>query len=365
MSGPHLDGLGTATPPVSIDQDAAARVAVVYGALSAAQERIHRVLYRRSGVRSRAGVALRLVDGTPDAYGLFPPPLGAGDRGPGTRRRLEVYEEQAPPMAAAAARRALTDAGIGAEEVDHLVVVTCTGFMAPGLDVSLVRELGLRGDIARTQIGFMGCHGAFVGLRQAAALTSAQPGSTALVVAVELCSLHFQYGWDPARVVANALFADGAAAAVVRGPEAGDDRETLVLEAHGSWLAEASADAMTWRIGDHGFEMTLSAAVPELIRQGLRGQIEPWLATRGLGLEDVATWAVHPGGPRILTAVSRALELSDGALRVSRDVLADHGNMSSPTILFILERLRLAGAPRPWVGLAFGPGLTTEAALLR
>lgn len=365
MSVPYLAGLGTAVPPLAIGQDAASRLAAAYGAEGAGKERIHRVLYRRSGVRSRASVALRLQDGTPDPGWLFRQPREMEDRGPGTRRRLKIYEREAPALAAQAAGRALSDAGVGPREVDQLVVVTCTGFMAPGLDVMLVRGLGLRRDVGRTQVGFMGCHGAFVGLRQAAALTSARPATTALVVAVELCSLHFQYGWDPAQVVANALFADGAAAAVVRGPEASGGEGELALEAQASWLDEASEDAMTWRIGDHGFRMTLSAAVPERIQRGLRSQIEPWLETHGLSLRDVATWAVHPGGPRILTAVTRALDLPDDALAVSRGVLADHGNMSSPTILFVLERLLWARAPRPWVALAFGPGLTTEAALLR
>ncbi len=364
MSRPYLAGLGTGVPPLAIGQEDAARIAAAYGPKGPGQERVQRVLYRRTGVQNRASVALGLEDGTPGPGGLFPVPRDPEDRGPGTRRRLETYEREAPGLAARVARLALDDAGIGPEVVDQLLIVTCTGFMAPGLDVTLVRDLGLRRDVGRTQVGFMGCHGAFVGLRQAAALTSVSPASTALVVALELCSLHFQYGWDPAQIVANALFADGAAAAVVRGPETRQEEGGLSLGAHGSWLAEASEDAMTWHIGDHGFTMSLSAAVPGRIRDGLRGQIEPWLDNHGLALGDVATWAVHPGGPRILTAVSRALDLPDDALAVSRSVLAEHGNMSSPTILFILERLRRERAPGPWVALAFGPGLTTEAVLL-
>lgn len=364
MRRPYLGGLGTGVPPLAIGQDRAAQIAAAYGATDPGRERIHRVLYRRTGVRTRASVTLRLENGMPDPRWLFPASRDPEDLGPGTRRRLEIYEREAPGLAARVARLALDDAGIGPEVVDQLLIVTCTGFMAPGLDVTLVRDLGLRRDVGRTQVGFMGCHGAFVGLRQAAALTSVSPASTALVVALELCSLHFQYGWHPDRIVANALFADGAAAAVVRGPETRKGEGGLTLEAHASWLADASEDAMTWHIGDHGFTMTLSPTVPERIREGLRGQVEPWLGTHGLALDDVATWAVHPGGPRILTAVAQALDLTDGALAVSRSVLADHGNMSSPTILFILQRLRREHAPRPWVALAFGPGLTTEAALL-
>ncbi len=361
---PWLSGLGTAVPPLAIGQEEAGRLAAAFGPGTAAEQRIHRVLYRRTGVASRSSVTLALRDGVVTAGGLFRPPSGPGDPGPGTAERLSLYEREAPGLAVTAAKRALAAAGAEPDAVDHVVVVTCTGFMAPGIDVALVRGLGLRADVGRVQVGFMGCHGAFVGLRQAAALATADPSATVLVVAVELCSLHFQYGWDPARVVANALFADGAGAAVVRGAEAGCPGG-LRMEAHGSWLGEGSEDAMTWRIGDHGFRMTLSAAVPEEIRAGLGEQIGPWLEQQGLGIAGVPTWAVHPGGPRILTAVTAALDLPEGSMDVAREVLRDHGNMSSPTVLFVMERLLAGGAPRPWVALAFGPGLTTEALLLR
>jgi predicted naringenin-chalcone synthase len=137
------------------------------------------------------------------------------------------------------------------------------------------------------------------------------------------------------------------------------------ISANGTFLMPGSADAMSWRIGDHGFRMTLSPRVPDLINTHLKSWLEGWLAQEGLGLEDVATWAIHPGGPRILTAVEEALSLQRSATAVSREVLAEHGNMSSATILFILERLRAQGAPRPLVAMAFGPGLVVEAALIR
>jgi len=324
------------------------------------QERALRVLYRRSGVRRRGSVAL---EGPPEAPTAGPPFDGDDPAGPGTGARMAAYERHAPPLGCAAAAAALADAGIGPERVAHVVTVTCTGFMAPGLAVHLVRSLGLRSDVTRTQVGFMGCHGALVGLRTAAALAATTPGRAALVVAVELCSLHFQYGWDPGAVVANALFADGAGAAVVTTGRSGHGNAP-VLAATGSWLAPGSEEAMTWRIGDRGFRMTLSPEVPALIRRDLRQGLEPWLEGQGLTVGDVGGWAVHPGGPRILTAVTEALDLDPTAVDISRSVLAEHGNMSSPTVLFVLDRLRSAGAPRPWVALGFGPGLTTEAALL-
>ena len=364
MTRPVLAGVGTASPGLSISQKRASELTRRYGPRTPEEERIHRILYRRTGVRARGSVVL---EGPPEATrpgGLFPAPDGAETEGPGTRARMEVYEREAPRLALGAATVALRDAGVDGGRISHLVVVTCTGFTAPGLDTFLVKQLGLPETTARIQVGFMGCHGAFIGLRTAAALAATDPAAAVLVVAVELCSLHFQYGWNPEQIVANALFADGAGAAVVTYRGAGR-AGALELAAHGSWLAPDCEPAMTWRVGDHGFQMTLSAQVPKLIRDGLRGQVEPWLARQGLQLGDVASWAVHPGGPRILTAAAQALDLPPDTLAVSREVLAEHGNMSSPTILFILRRLVDAEAPRPWVALAFGPGLTTEALLLR
>lgn len=357
-----LLGLGTATPERSVSQQRAAELAAAYVPLDADRRRLLKVLYRRTGVEKRGSVVLEGALDDPGPGRLFPPPKGDEDRGPGTRARMEVYEREAPPLALTAARAALADAALPAERVSHLVVVTCTGFVAPGLDVGLVRALGLPSSTARLQVGFMGCHGAFIGLRTAAALAGTDPDARVLVVAVELCSLHFQYGWEPEQQVANALFADGAAAAVI-GPGAAAPA-VLRLASHGSWLASGTEEAMTWRIGDQGFQMTLSAEVPQRILENLRQQVVPWLGANGLSLEDIRSWAVHPGGSRIVTAVGQALDLPPAALEVSRSVLADHGNMSSPTILFVLDRLRREGAPRPWGAVAFGPGLTTEAMLL-
>jgi predicted naringenin-chalcone synthase len=169
-------------------------------------------------------------------------------------------------------------------------------------------------------------------------------------------------------LVANALFSDGAAAVVARaGPPAAPPKrdDGWSLAASGTLLLDDSADDMTWRIGDHGFRMTLSARVPELIRARVGSWLEGWLAEQGLGLEQIGSWAIHPGGPRIVSSVEGALGLVREHTAVSREVLAELGNMSSATILFILERLRRRAAPRPCVALAFGPGLVVEAALLR
>jgi predicted naringenin-chalcone synthase len=210
----------------------------------------------------------------------------------------------------------------------------------------------------------MGCHGAVNGLRVADAFAGSDPSARVLLCAVELCSLHYFYGWDPAKVIANALFADGAAA-VVGGPSAAAPPDAWAVAGTASRLLPDSADAMTWTVGDHGFEMTLSKRVPRLIAAHVRPWLEGWLAGHGLTTTAVASWALHPGGPRILEAVEEGLNLPRVAAAVSREVFAECGNMSSPTLLFILDQLRAAGAPRPCVALGFGPGLVAEAVLFR
>ncbi|MEM9703379.1 MAG: 3-oxoacyl-[acyl-carrier-protein] synthase III C-terminal domain-containing protein, partial [Planctomycetota bacterium] len=237
-----------------------------------------------------------------------------------------------------------------------------------------IERLRLPADVSRTHVGFMGCHAAMNGLRVAGALCAADPKAAVLLTAVELCSLHHQYTPDPVadagQVIANALFADGAASIVCVGSEfEGEPRPESAqypLRGHGSLVLPNTHDAMTWRVGDAGFRMTLEPAVPEAIREHLSGWMDEWLARFGLTQADVGTWAVHPGGPAILVAATEALDLPSEALNPSRELLADVGNLSSPTILFLLDRLRASRDPAdgPVVAVGFGPGLTIEAALL-
>jgi predicted naringenin-chalcone synthase len=275
---------------------------------------------------------------------------------------MQLYAEGAGPLALAAARRALEDAPLPPRTLTHLITVSCTGFRAPGLDVELIHGLGLAETIQRTHIGYMGCHGLLNALRVARAFAGTEPDARVLLCAVELCSLHYQYNWDPQRIIANAIFADGAAALIGAGAAAAP-AEAWRVTSSGSCLIPASSDAMTWVISDHGFVMTLARRVPALIAQHLRPWLTSWLASHGLALADIASWAIHPGGPRILSAVEESLGLSRERTADSWEVFAEYGNMSSPTVGFILERLRDRGAPRPCVALGFGPGLVAEAAL--
>jgi predicted naringenin-chalcone synthase len=356
-----IAGIGTALPRYAIDQSDAADIVRQYSCETEAQERLFQRFYDHSGVARRHSVLLDRPDGRLEERQSF-----YLESNPTTRERMRRYEQEAGVLAVTASGRALEDSGVPAGSITHVISVTCSGFYSPGFDIALVRELGLEPGVARTQVGFMGCHGALNGLRVAQAFAVADPGACVLLCAVELCSLHHQYGWNVEQIVANALFADGAGAVVCVGSEHRDRAKTGCYQflGSGSTVIDDSEEAMSWRIGDHGFEMTLSRRVPELIGQHLRPWLEGWLGEKGLTVGKVGSWAVHPGGPRILSAVGETLGLERGLLEVSHQVLAECGNMSSPTLLFILERLMRAGAKRPCVALAFGPGLAVEAAVL-
>lgn len=360
----ELRGFGTALPAHRFTQAELAELHAGFCRLDETRDRTLRALYRRSGVSTRSSVVLGTADGRLDERQTFyAPALDEADRGPATAERMRLYEEHAPALATAAARRALDAADIRPGEVTHLITVSCTGFVAPGVDAAVIEGIGLPRTTQRTHVGFMGCHGALNGIRLARSFTDAAPDHVPLVCAVELCTLHFSYGWDPDMLVANALFADGAAAVV--GARANGRGDGWSVAGTGTLLMPDSEEDMSWRIGDHGFRMTLSARVPDLIQAHLRAWIVEWLAEHELDLDAIASWAVHPGGPRILSSVQSALGLSRERTEVSREVLSEHGNMSSATVLFILDRLRSRDAPRPCVALAFGPGLVVEAVLLR
>ena len=375
----HILGIGTAVPECHVEQADAAEQASQLGCATARQQHLMKVLYLRSGVEKRHSVLLTASTNGRPAQQSFYDSGAVNPAGPTTAERMEAYAQFAGPLAVEAAARALADADVPPARITHLVTVSCSGFAAPGVDLALVRELPLRPETPRTHIGFMGCHAAINGLRVAKAFAESAPRACVLVCAVELCSLHHQYDWQPDQVVANALFADGAAAAIVRAGErkrgstnaAGPIADALKLVDLRSTVLADSADFIQWHIGDHGFQMALSPQVPGLIERTLRPWLDFWLTEHGLSVDQIGSWAVHPGGPRIVEACAEAIgrrcsqDAAWDRLADSEAVLSEFGNMSSPTVLFILDRLRKREAPRPIVALAFGPGVAIEAALLQ
>jgi predicted naringenin-chalcone synthase len=352
MSQALLLGLGTAVPQRVMPQADWVPIADRIAPASVDRSVTER-LARRSGIERRhCDTADR--PGEPTFYPADPAGLG-----PGTSARMVRFSAAARPLAATAAGRALAAAGTLPGRVTHVVTASCTGFEAPGPDQWLVEDLGLPPTVRRTHVGFMGCHAAVNALAVAASVVRADPQARVLVCCVEICSVHLHYGERLDRLIANTLFADGAAAAVV-GSEGSGPR----LHAFDSVLLPDSRDQMAWTVGDHGFEMTLGARVPEI----LQARVGPWirgvLDRHGLSIAGTGGWAIHPGGPRVIEAVLASLGLPESCGAASREVLRDFGNMSSATLLFILERLQLARAPRPWVGMAFGPGLAGESVLV-
>jgi predicted naringenin-chalcone synthase len=359
----RISGIGTAVPRELITQDDAARLAIELAGQGEYHAPAIQTLYRKTGVRKRHSTLITSsTNGRPATQSFFPIATDGRDRGPTTGDRMRRYERSALELAVQAARVALNDSDTAPEELAHLVTVSCTGFSAPGVDIGLAETLGLSRGVSRTHVGFMGCHGALNGLRVAAALSHSAAASKVLLCCVELCSLHHQYAADPQQVVANALFSDGAAAIVGASTDSAQDPWRLVDQF--SHVLPETSDLMAWRIGDNGFDMRLSPHVPGVIKQMLQPWLSAQLARHTLKIEDIRSWAIHPGGPRILTACAESLGLDHACLEPSQRVLADYGNMSSPTVLFILNQLRAMADSLPCVMLAFGPGLTIEAALI-
>jgi predicted naringenin-chalcone synthase len=359
-----ITGLGTFVPHQRIAQDDAARLAVELAGVEECHAQAIQTLYRKTGVQQRHSALIdSSTNGRPATQTFFPVASDRFDRGPTTADRMSRYDADALELATRASQRALSDSDTEPCEISHLVTVSCTGFSAPGVDIGLIERLGLRRDVSRTHVGFMGCHGALNGLRVAAAFGAASPENKVLLCCVELCSIHHQYAADAQQIVANALFSDGAAAIVGAGVESADEPWQLVDQS--SCLLPHTSQLMAWRIGNHGFEMRLSPHVPGVIKKTLRPWLSEWLARHALDVRDVQSWAIHPGGPRILTACAESLNLDQACLGPSQHVLAEFGNMSSPTVLFILDQLRSQACGLPCVVLAFGPGLTIEAALIR
>ncbi|WP_114452183.1 type III polyketide synthase [Halopolyspora algeriensis] len=347
-----ITGIGTALP------EAAAGQQTLWDGFFRnhfAGSRVAERIFAGSGVRRRHTVA---------------DPLAEDLSGWSTEQRMRRYVTEAEPLGQRATTVALAEAGVAAEEVGLVTVVSCTGYSTPGLDIRLATALNLRSDVQRLLIGHMGCYAALPALGSVADFVVARQ-RPAVLLCLELTSLHVQPPTDdPQQMVSHALFGD-AAAALVLVPDppagAGTRRPTLQLVDLAAVTDTATSDHMTWEVTDFGFRMGLSPKVPAVLAQHVRPMICDLLGRNGLEVADVRTWAVHPGGPAILDTVESELDLPADALAASRSVLAERGNCSSPTVLLVLDALVDRGALEqggPVVAMAFGPGLTLYAALL-
>ena len=330
------------------------------------ERRLIRAIYRSSGIERRHAV-IRNYDGDgPDSFFRRDP--DGSMKGPGTAARNAIFASESRHLSVTLARKTLGNCpGVDAGDVTHVVTVSCTGFYNPGPDYYIVRDLGMSLGTERYHLGFMGCYAAFPALRMAARFCEADPGAVVLVQCLELCSLHLKLSGTEDMILANSLFSDGAAAAIVSAREPAPGQNAYRIGGFHSTLVPGGEQDMAWRIGDNGFDIALSSYVPKIIGANLREFIEPSLSVTGLSIADVDRWAIHPGGKSVIDQAQRCLSLRPEQVRESREVLRKYGNMSSVSILFvlaeILERQGEAGEETV-CAVAFGPGLTVEMALL-
>ncbi len=361
----YITAIGTANPPNKVSQSTIADFMVRAMQLNEEDARKMRALYRATGIESRYSV---LEDyGKKDGFGFYSNTRDM-EPFPSTKKRLDIFREHSLKISLEAISNCLDRRpGFDKKSLTHLVVVSCTGMYAPGLDIDIIKSMGLSFNIQRLCINFMGCYAAFNGLKLADTFCNTPPGARVLVVCTELCSLHFQKENNEDNMLANALFADGSAALLVES----EPCKGLNLKPESFYcdIATEGEHSMAWTVGDLGFEMKLSSYVPGVIRRGIKQLTNSLLERISQKLSDVSYFAIHPGGKKILEAIELELGLSKEQNHYAYEVLKNYGNMSSPTVLFVINELckNLNGVDggKSILSFAFGPGLTLESMLLK
>lgn len=351
---------GTAVPAYAHSQEQILGFMQRVYALGDIENRKLRFLYRQSGINQRYSV---IPDySLPAEQWTFFPASENLEPFPGLEQRMKIYKEKAADLSLAAINDCLGDRD--RKSITHLVTVSCTGMSAPGLDIELVTLLGLPATTQRHSINFMGCYAAVHAMKLADAFCKADAGAHVLIVCTELCTLHFQKESHSDSITSSMLFGDGSAAMLM----SADPKATgPVVKSFYSLIAGKGLDDMSWELSSKGFLMTLSSYVPALIEADFAGLVDNALAAGHTGRDEISRWCIHPGGRKILESVERSLAMDEGQLEDSYSVLQDYGNMSSPTIIFVLDRI-LKQRPGPFsgnlFGAAFGPGLTMETFIL-
>lgn len=354
--------IGTAVPAFKHrQQDIMQFMQAVY-ALTEADKRKIRFLYHQSAIDTRYSVI-------PDysrsaAEWKFYPATENLEPFPSLEQRMVWYHKYAAPLSIHAVRDCL-DGKVKQGEITHLITVSCTGMSAPGLDLQLIELLELPRNAWRSSVNFMGCYAAVHALKIADALCQGDKQAKVLIVCTELCTLHFQRGSSVDNIASSLLFGDGSAAVLVT--HNNDPHKGLQIDSFYSEIIPKGKGDMSWELSSSGFLMTLSSYIPELVGEDFGALTGRALQQAGISQEEVTHWCIHPGGKKILEAVSESLQLEKDELHTCANVLRDYGNMSSPTILFVLKKLmqQMVTAPQKETkqrvfGAAFGPGLTME-----
>jgi len=357
---PAILALTTAVPKYKVPQHEIAEKQIDLLSLVGQKGEDLKKLYQNSAIKTRYSVVSDFQNDEADQKFLgqnYPQEI------PGMSKRNEIYKKEAPILAKKVAAKALEDWGGDPSEITHVISVSCTGVVAPGLEFELMQHLNLKRSVNRLGINFMGCFGAFKGLSVAQSFAKENPQHRILLVCTELCSLHFQAEQNLDNVLANSLFSDGAAAVIVGMSPLSHEKSLWRMHRHYSLGVDDTLDKMTWEASDHGFLMTLSSKVPVLLGR----HIHPFI-TSLLGSDASPSdcdWAIHPGGKSILQAIEKAINLNKDQTQASWNTLANYGNMSSATFLFVLDELQRQQNTRKWaVGIGFGPGLSMEGILL-
>jgi len=321
------------------------------------------VLFRYSGISQRYSVIPDFNKSLSRHY-LF----NGNEIPPKVEERLDIFKENALPLALSAINRSFEeiDTNISEFGITHLITVTCTGLYAPGLDAELIEALNLPNDIFHTAVNFLGCNAAFHALKIADLITKSDKNAKVLIVSVELCTLHFQPKNNHDNLLSNTIFGDGAAAVIVV-PETPDYEPIKGLKIKGfySLLLNKGKEMMGWNITPVNFEMILDAKIPELIGDEINDVVTNVCEKLNIESDKIENYAIHPGGKKILDTIKAKLQLSDEDMEISYKILKEYGNMSSPTILFILNELMQKNKKDETIfAIGFGPGLSIESALL-
>lgn len=359
-------GIGTANPCYKQNQQTAAELVCETLDLDPIEKKLLKSIYKFTGIKQRYSV-LSDACKTPEQFEFFP-----NDRHspfPSTAARMQVYKANALNLALAAIKDCLSSVeNFNVQEITHLITVSCTGMYAPGLDIELVQQLNLSTDTQRIAINFMGCYGAFNGIKTADAICKADPDAKVLVVCVEICTIHFQKKTDLDNLTSNAIFSDGASCVLIqRIPK---DKKYFRLDAFHCDLLANSHNEMAWHIGDSGFDMILTSYVPEAIKRGISLFLDRLMEKLRLSSSDINYYAIHPGAKKILRACEKALGITEEQNKYAYHVLENYGNMSSATIIFVLKSIwqdivATRDHNKIIFSCAFGPGLTLESMLLR
>ena len=359
----YIHSIATGNPPYKYAQSQVREfVKEQLPADSIAKRITHRV-YTSSGIETRYSAIPDLFE-QHEGESFFREESDKKLQIPDTKFRNDWYIKHSKPLFTEVSKKALNDSGFSAKDVTHLITVSCTGFYAPGPDYFIVRELGLNVSVHRYHIVFMGCYAAFPAMRLAKAICNSQADAVVLIADLELCSIHLQFKEDTDSIISGSVFADGAAGMVISAKKPKNGFEILALDTS---ITDSGEQDMAWTIGNSGFDMVLSAYVPRIIEAELGDLINPFLEKHKLLKENIQTWAVHPGGKAILQKTEQSLNISSEKLAFSYSILSEYGNMSSATILFILQKILKDESIQNTIfpALAFGPGLTVEFGLIK